>query len=145
MTRAGSRANRQRVTGLRHHILGHRRWAAALIALALLAKLLVPAGFMPSASAGTVTIELCSGYGVEKVAIALPGLPDHHQHGGHANGDSPCTFSGLAAPVLAGADPVILAIAIAFIMATAFRAPPIIRERQASWLRPPLRAPPIPA
>ena len=134
------------MTDLRRHILGHRRWVVALIALALLARLLVPAGVMPSVSGGIVTVELCSGYGVEKVTIAIPGLPDQHQQQGeHRKGDSPCTFSGLTAPSLGGADPLILAISIAFIVATAFRNAPIVHERRATWLRPPLRGPPIPA
>jgi hypothetical protein len=133
------------VTALRHHILNHRRWAAALLALALLAKLLVPAGYMPNVSAGAVTIELCSGFGVEKIALAIPGTDHHQQQDEHGKGDSPCTFSGLIAPSLVGADPILLAVAIAFIIATVFRAAAIVHERRAAWLRPPLRGPPIPA
>ena len=59
------------MTLLRRHILANRRWAFALIALALLAKLLVPAGFMPAVDSGRITVELCSGFGVEKVEVAL--------------------------------------------------------------------------
>jgi hypothetical protein len=134
------------VTCLRRSLFAHRRWAAALLVLALLAKLLVPAGFMPSVAAGGITVELCSGYGVEKVAMALPGLAGHEkQPGQHGKADSPCTFAGLTAPSLAGADPIILAVAIAFIVATVFRAEAVAAMRSAEHLRPPLRGPPATA
>jgi len=131
------------VNRLRCHILSRRRWAIGLVTLALLAKLLVPAGFMPLFGTGTIMVELCSGYGVEKVAIALPAgkarsLPD----GEHGKADSPCTFSALSATSLAGADPIILAIAIGFILATVFRAVSLGFEQPAAHLRPPLRGPP---
>jgi hypothetical protein len=134
------RDKRIRVKGLRHHILGHRRWAAALIALALLAKLIVPAGFMLDGSAGRITVELCTGFGVQKVEMALPGQPDQHDR--QSKADSPCTFSALAAPALGGADPIQLAIAIAFVMAIGLRAVAIARPRSFAHLRPPLRGPP---
>ena len=127
---------------LRRHIFGHRRWAAALIALALLAKLLVPGGFMLSGSAGTITVELCSGTGVKTVEMALPGQPKHDQQG---KADSPCIFAGLVAPVLGGTDPIQLALAIAFIMAIGFLVLTTAKPRDASRLRPPLRGPPVTA
>ena len=126
--------------GLRDNIFGHRRWAAALIALALLAKLIVPAGFMLDRSAGTLTVELCTGFGVEKIEMALPGKPAQHDQQSRA--DSPCTFSALAAPALGGADPIQLAIAIAFVMAIGQRVAAIIGLRSLAHLRPPLRGPP---
>ena len=96
MTFQVTRDNRRSVTRLRHHIQANRRWAAALIALALLAKLLVPAGFMPSVEAGRITVELCSGYGVQKVEMALPGVADRQpMQGEHGKAESPCTFAGV--------------------------------------------------
>jgi hypothetical protein len=131
------------VARLRLHLFTHRRWAAALIALALLAKLVVPAGFMLNAGAGTITVELCSGTGVQKVEMVLPGQPAQHDQQNTA--DSPCTFAGLAAPALGGADPIQLAIAIAFIVAVDFLPVPVARPRDAAYLRPPLRGPPATA
>lgn len=131
------------MNGARHLILKHRRWAVALIALALLAKLIVPAGFMLNAGAGSMTVELCSGTGVQKVEMALPGQPAQHDPQNKA--DSPCTFAGLAAPALGGADPIQLAIAIAFIFAVGFRFLPVARPRDAAFLRPLLRGPPATA
>jgi hypothetical protein len=131
------------VTRLRRHILLHRRWAAALIALALLMKLLVPAGFMPSVASGKITIELCSGFGVQKVEMALPGMADHQPApADHGKADSPCTFSGLTAQALAAADPIILAVGLAFILATVFRKAAVVLPRLPGHLRPPLRGPP---
>ncbi len=124
---------------LRRHIFGHRRWAAVLIALALLTKLLVPAGFMLNSSAGSITVELCSGFGVQKIEMAIPGQPKP------VKADSPCTFAGLGAPMLGGVDPILLAFAIAFIIAVGFLVVPLIRPRDAAYLRPPSRGPPVTA
>ncbi|WP_156678576.1 DUF2946 family protein [Sphingomonas profundi] len=134
------------MTALRRHLLRHRLSAGWLIALALMMKLLVPTGYMTSVSAGTITIELCSGTGPMKmtpVRMTMPGMAHHSGKGDHARPDMPCAFSALAAPSLGGADPLILAGAIAFILLTVFRAavrpaPPA----PALHLRPPLRGPP---
>lgn len=132
------------MTALRHHLLRHRLLAAWLIAAALLMKVLVPAGYMASVSAGSITIELCSGYGPQKMAVPMPGMTHHpDQKGEHGKAEMPCAFSGLSAPSLAGADPLLLAVAIAFVIVTVFR----IAVRPALpnapfYLRPPLRGPP---
>lgn len=139
MTSANLRDKRGPVNGARHLILKHRRWAAALIALALFAKLLVPAGFMLNNTAGSITVELCSGFGVKTIEMAIPGHPKP------VKADSPCTFAGLGAPMLGGVDPILLALAIAFIMAIGFLAVPAMRPRATVWLRPPLRGPPVTA
>jgi hypothetical protein len=132
------------MTRLRRHILGHSRCAAALIALAMLAKLLVPAGFMPSLTAGTITVELCTGVGVKTVEMALPGHAGDQKHQ-PAQADRPCTFAALAAPALGGADPVQLALAVAFVMALGFRIAAVATPRGVAHLRPPLRGPPATA
>nr|WP_244647013.1 DUF2946 family protein [Sphingomonas sp. CFBP 8760] len=107
-------------------------------------KVFVPAGYMASVSAGSITIELCSGYGPQKMVVAMPGMMHHPgQKGEDGKAEMPCAFSGLSAPSLAGADPLLLAVAIAFVILTVFR----IAARPASpgapfYLRPPLRGPP---
>lgn len=130
------------MTSLRHHILGRRRWAAALITLALLMKLLMPAGFMPSVSAGTITVELCTGTGPQTIVMAIPGDHEQDKQDGHGKTESPCVFAGLGAPSLAAADPVLIAIAIAFIVATVFRLAAAPAVASFAHLRPPLRGPP---
>lgn len=130
------------MTSLRLLLLRHRTIAAWLVASALLMKVLVPAGFMPVVSAGSITIELCSGYGPQKITIAMPGM-NHQQHKpDHQGKEMPCAFSGLSAPSLAAADPLLLAVAIAFIIATVFRVATPSAARTPAFLRPPLRGPP---
>ena len=105
-------------------------------------KALVPAGYMPVRSGGSIVIELCSGFGPEKMTMAMPGMGDHHGKGDRPRGDAPCGFAGHAPPSMAAADPILLVLAIAFILATLFRMPVSWPVRRVSYLRPPLRGPP---
>ena len=127
------------MTRLRHRIFAHRRWAAWLFAAALLMKLLVPAGFMPAASAGTIAIELCTGSGAQTITI-----PGEHQdeQGRHGKASSPCIFAGLGGPSLAAVDPVLLALALAFVITTVFRLAVAPATTALADLRPPPRGPP---
>lgn len=76
-----------------------------LIAAASLARLLVPAGFMPAASG--FALIACSGT-TPAPAPASHAMPAHGQH--HAPGkheppaalESPCAFAALSAPTLTG-------------------------------------------
>ncbi|MFD2780429.1 hypothetical protein ACFS32_04010 [Novosphingobium pokkalii] len=69
--------------------------------------------------------------------IVLPGKPDH---GEHVKGE--CPFTALSSASLGAVDPVVLALALAFVMALALRAAPCPRLGQTAHLRPPLRGPP---
>ncbi len=126
------------------HSLARHRWLAALIVAATLSiRLLVPMGFMPVFADGAVYVELCSGHGVETMA-AMPGMAhDRHDHDGSGKDDPSCGFSGHAPASMAGADPILIALAVALILATVFRMP---GKRAApprrGFLRPPLRGPP---
>lgn len=131
------------MTSFRDLLLRHRALAAWLIAAALLMKVLVPAGYMPVVSAGSITIELCSGFGPEKMMMAMPGMDDHHGQQDHSGkGDMPCGFSGHAPPSLSTADPILLALAIVFVIATVFRIATTSAARAPAFLRPQLRGPP---
>lgn len=119
--------------------------AAALLLSALLARVLVPAGFMPVASGGTVTLQPCPG---TMPATPAPMAGMHHggaKHEAPAKAEQPCAFAGLAAPALGPADGVLLATAPAFVFLVAvlgsMPTPPV----PPAHLRPPLRAPPLPA
>jgi hypothetical protein len=128
---------------LRRLILSRPRIAAALIALALAMKLVVPAGFMPVAGPGTMIVLVCTQMGPQRVAIEVPGAPSQPDDADRA--DQPCVFAGLGQALLPGADPVQIAAALAFILAIGFAAivlRPLRRERHA-W--PPLRGPPLTA
>ena len=132
----------------RRFLLDHRRLAAGLVLLALAMKLLVPTGYMIGSAGGSITVELCSGTTRQTVTMAMPGMA---HHGGdkmpeHGKAEMPCAFAGLVAPALGGADPLLLAVAIAFIVATVFRLPaPCRATRAPPHLRPPLRGPPLAA
>ncbi|WP_174296304.1 DUF2946 family protein [Sphingomonas bacterium] len=138
------------MNAFRHHLLRHRWPALLLVALALLVRFAVPAGYMPIFAGNTVTIALCSGSGPMKMAMpGIAGAADHdsgdHDTGEHGKGEMPCGFAGLAAPFVAGADPIVLALAVAFIVATVFRVLAPRPRALPAYLRPPLRGPPATA
>ena len=64
---------------------------AAAMALALLVRIAVPVGFMPTAIADTVVILLCEGNGGQSVAIDLGNKAPEQKH---EAADSPCVFAG---------------------------------------------------
>jgi len=123
------------VTRVRLLLRHHPRFAAAIVAAALLLRLLVPAGFMPSFNGGQFRVSICTGMGPAQMRIALPG-----KHSDVAA--SPCAFADLSLPLLGAADPVQLAAALAFIIATALALVVAMPTRRVAHLRPPLRGPP---
>lgn len=129
---------------VRAFLFRHRRLAVWLVAAALAMKMLVPAGFMPGLSGGTMVIQLCTGQGAQTLVMEIPGKAGNHDQGDPSM-DAPCAFSGLSAPTLAGADPMLLAIAIAFIIATTFRVAPALIPARGLYLRPPSQGPPATA
>lgn len=136
------------MTLLRRHI--HRcHWLPlALIVTALLIKMLVPMGYMPSLADGVFAIQPCVSQSAE-VPVMTAGDHTHvAHHDNHTEGGeysafhAPCAFSGLAIPGLAAADPILLAIAIFFIIANAFRITPTLIMWRSVRLRPPSQGPP---
>ncbi|WP_068076332.1 hypothetical protein [Novosphingobium lentum] len=145
---------------VRHLLIATPMAAWAVIALALMVRVLVPAGYMPGLVDGSVTLELCSGYGPQApLATAMPtagmdhAMMDHatmdhgamgHGGKGHhsAHADTPCPFAAAALPVIGGTDAVLLAVALAYIIAMGWRPVARRKPRTAPRLRPPLRGPP---
>ena len=123
------------MTRLRALLRQHPRIAATIFAAALLLRVLVPTGFMPSIADGQLTVSICTGYGAKQVQIAVPGK----EHGSVA---SPCAFADLSLPLMAGADPIQLAAALAFVLALALLLAVALPGRRIAHLRPPLRGPP---
>ncbi|MDD1450437.1 hypothetical protein NHF48_004585 [Sphingomonas sp. H160509] len=117
-------------------------------------KILVPAGFMPVVSGGRVTIEICGGIAPAQTVMApmtamamtmtmtMPGMAHHSGKSDHQEREMPCAFSGLTAPSLAAVDPVLLAIAIAFIVGLVRHVRTAVPIAAQAYLRPPLRGPP---
>lgn len=139
MTGGFPAANRQGV--LRRFILSHRLAAAALIALALAMRLVMPAGFMPAAGAGKLMVLVCTEFGPQRVAIDVPGTPAKPDDA--AKADQPCAFASLGQALLPGADPVQIAAALVFILALGFMAVALPGLRAARHAWPPLRGPPL--
>jgi len=119
--------------------------AFAVIALALAMKVLIPAGTMIGSAAGTVTIRICDGYAdaahdtAKAVVIAIKG---HGDSGKTSPDHQACPYTALGHAGLTGADPVLLAAALAFILLLGLAAPAFPAPRPLFRLRPPLRAPP---
>lgn len=131
------------MNAVRRLILSHRRLAAAVMLAALCMRLLVLTGFMPTMADGTITVSICSGSGARTMAIALPGLADHDPGTtDHPASQMPCAFAGLGLASLAAVDPVVLAVAIAFVMARAPAGLVRVPSPRPEYLRPPLRGPP---
>jgi len=133
------------VTHLRAFLLKHQHLAFLLVAAALVMKAVIPSGFMLTPSNGTIMVSICSGQGPQMVAMDLgKGTVDHggdHQDGKKA--EHPCAFSSLSMAAATGADTVLLALAIAYVLALGLL-PVTSRQPSApSRLRPPLRAPPV--
>ncbi len=129
---------------MRRLVLANRPIACMVIALALLMKILVPAGFMPTISDGQVVVSMCSGMGPKTMVITIPGVEQKSDIGSHQGTmEKPCAFVGLSASSLSAAGPLLLATAILFVLTQGTR--PQVRPAAAAppYLRPPLRAPPL--
>ncbi len=124
----------------------HRALASLLVALALCIKAVVPAGYMVESSAHMLTVTSCdaaTGHNVTK-QIAIP-MKDGSGKGTAGQGKGDCAYSSLQGASMSGTDPVLLLLAIAFILILGF-APVYSPVRRPFFsLRPPLRGPPVPA
>ncbi len=134
------------MAAFRAFLRNHRSLAMLLIAAALAMKALVPAGFMIGTQARTITVEICADTVSAKlsktIAIPLAGKSGG-ETGEHGKAEPPCAFGALAMATLGGADTVLIAAAIAFILALGFASPRTLPIRDFARLRPPLRAPPV--
>lgn len=133
------------MTRLRRLVFAHRAFAASVIALAVLMKILVPSGTMISAQGGAMTIVLCTGSGPVMMAVPMTddqGRDGHNQDGHDQGKDMPCAFSALSAPSMAAADPMVLAIALAFIIEASLRFVSSGYVAAPAYMRPHPRGPP---
>jgi hypothetical protein len=87
------------VNRLRLGLLRHRHLAAAILALALALRVLVPAGYMPAFDHGAVGVRICGSQVARPMPAAMHHGAGHEDKQNHA--DQPCAFAGLSAP----ADP----------------------------------------
>lgn len=132
---------------LRALFLRHRALALAVIAAALCLKALVPAGYMLATESTRITVQVCndaSGAAAPKqIGIPVKGTAGEHPDDPTGHKATPaCPYSVLTLGLTGGTAPALLALALAFALLLGFapvRLPPTGR---ASYLRPPLRAPP---
>lgn len=136
------------MAAFRAFLLAHRAAAALLVAVALAIKALVPGGYMVAGGTRTFTVLVCSEtqHRQTTMRLVLPVEADHGRDDAQS-GKAPatCPFAGLALPALAGADPLQVALALAFIVALACAPAPRRLTAERRRLRPPLRAPPAAA
>lgn len=134
---------------LRALIRDHRHLAMLLIALALCIRAMIPAGYMIATAPDTVlTVAVCADASGEArtMKIAVPGKAGHAGEAGQdAKKHSACAFASHAKAAAGGADPVLLALAFAFILAIGLARVTRPPFRRILGLRPPLRGPPLPA
>lgn len=127
------------MTYLRAFFLSHRRVAALLVALSLCMKALIPAGYMLGSETKTITVQICAdslGHQFTKQ------IDVGHKDSGKSKADAPCAFTALTHGALGGADPILLAAALLFILALAFAPLLALAPKRVHHLRPPLRGPP---
>jgi hypothetical protein len=128
---------------LRASIRNHRHLALLVLALAFLVRAALPAGYMVSRDASSViTISVCSdASGAHKTTqLVIPDKPG--KASGQTTKDGSCAFSAMAKSALGGADPVLLALAFAFILVLGLAPSRVLPARPVPHTLPPLRGPP---
>jgi hypothetical protein len=150
------------VQSLRFFFRGHARLAALIVALALALRALVPGGYMISAASGFAVVPCPAAFApapqaapatqhdhhamMDHGAMAHPAVatpaPAAGDHGDHAAAQQACAYAVLSLASLAGADPVLLAAALAFVLALGFARRRPVTVPRAVHLRPQLRGPP---
>lgn len=126
--------------GLRVFLLHNRHLAVLLVTAALAMKALLPAGYMVSGTSRALTILVCADSTGARSAMQVT-IPQGTK-GSAAKDHKPCTFAGHGAAALAGADPIQLALAIAFVLALGFLPIPAPRLAPARCILPPPCGPP---
>ena len=133
---------------LRASIREYCHVALTLLVLAFFVRAVIPAGFMVSASGDTVlTVTICSDASAELKQMQLV-IPSKEPAGGHSDSKMKaqhCAFSSLAKVADSGADPILLALAFAFILVLGLAPVRRLALGQNFYLRPPLRGPPASA
>lgn len=129
---------------LRALILRHRAFAMLLLAAAVCMKVALPAGMMIAPEAKVLTVQICDellgNHAVKQVVVPMK---DAGAEPGADQGKASCLFAAQPAAWLPGADPALLALALAFVLALVFAAAALPPARRTAFLRPPLRGPPL--
>ena len=128
---------------VRAFFLRHRALAIVLVLATLFMKAVVPSGFMIGQNSKVLTVQICDdAFGNHAVKqIAIP-MKDGGSESGSIQGQGECPFTSLSMAAMSGADPALLALALAFILALGFSPTRTANPERVFHLRPPLRGPP---
>ncbi|WP_240959610.1 DUF2946 family protein [Novosphingobium olei] len=117
--------------------------AILVVMAALCMKIIVPSGYMIGQSSKVLTVQICDeitgNHAVKQLVIPMK---DGGSESGHKQGKGECPFASLSMASMTGADPWLLALALAFILALGFAPARLPLPKRVSYLRPPLRGPP---
>lgn len=131
------------MTTLRDHLLRHRALAILVVIAALCMKIVVPSGYMIGQNSKVLTVQICDEIsGNHAVKQLVVPMKDGGSDSDQKQGKGECPFASLSMAPMAGADPSLLALALAFILALGFAPARIPLPKRVSYLRPPLRGPP---
>jgi hypothetical protein len=126
------------VRTLRHFFRDRPAIAALLLAAALLLKIVVPNGYMPTAPVDGVVITLCSG---TTMTLDLD-RHDADKERSASTAAHPCAFAPLGDGLLGSAPIALLLAALAFAFVAAILAVPLALRPSAAGIRPPGQGPP---
>ena len=128
---------------MRALLLRHRALALLVVMAALCMKIVVPTGFMIGQNSKVLTVQICNeaigNHAWKQIVIPMK------ESGGDSDrkqGKVDCPFASLSMASMTGADPALLALALAFILALGFAPARTSLPKRVSYLRPPLRGPP---
>lgn len=131
---------------LRTFLLQHRHLALLVAMAALCMKVMVPAGFMIGQNSKVLTVQICDdASGNHTVQQLVLPMKDSGSASDQKQGKGDCPFASLSIASMVGADPSLLALALAFILALGFAPARIALPKHIFHLRPPLRGPPASA
>lgn len=128
---------------VRAFFLRNRALAIVLVLATLCMKAIVPTGFMIGQNSKVLTVQICDdAFGNHAVKqIAIP-MKDGSSDSSGKQGKGECPFTSLSMASMSGADPALLALALAFILALGFVSTRTAHPERVFHLRPPLRGTP---
>ena len=117
-----------------------------ILALALLVRAVIPAGYMVAPSSLKLTVQVCADGASDQTSVQIEvplskgGQRDKSDHGQKSG---QCAFSALSMASMVGDHRPLLIVALATIVATIITNSVSHLQRQTRQLRPPLRGPPL--
>ncbi|MGF7149743.1 hypothetical protein FHS96_003394 [Sphingomonas zeicaulis] len=120
-----------------------RGLVAALFAFALLLRIAIPSGFMPTQTAQGIVIRICDGMGEARTMVLDVQRPGDGQHDpDHDQPAAACAFAGLAMPALDASPGPVPALPAMSLEEFALPPPASVVLAGTDVVLPPLRGPP---